>query len=299
MRSTVRSALVAAAVVCTAATLAACSDPSAPRTPTVVSDIALQGGSGGGTTTDPYTILPRTAPAPDILMRESFGMADLLRPAGGKGVLKSDLGGVSVNGFWVEYPGNKNTQWLAPDAGGQSWFFTGCSEDPAELPSPLQPYGGCVVSDWVTHPVTSYPTALMPLSSLALPSAGWEYSIDGWPAPIDSGYIAVGFTNSAAVYSNLTTSGLVWLRVTDPTHWSFPLHWELRTGSLATGQVLATGDFGFSGWNHMGLRYSPSASTVTLTFADSLVGTFPVTMGTPKYVAFEGVGVLDNFVIRR
>ena len=291
------SALTLLAVV---ATLAACSDATAPTTPLAPASIARSGGSGGGggTTVDPYSILPTTPPAPDILLRESFGAGPTVqRPASGKGTLKDSYAHTPIQGFWVEYPGAKGTQWIAPPE-GQTWRFCGGSDNAYELPSPLQqPYGGCVASEWTDAP-TTYPTALMPIT-VALPSEGYEFSMEGYPAPIDGGYIAIGFTSSGATYGNLTASGSLWLRVTDPSRFGYPLHWELRTGSLASGQLLATGDFGFAGWNHMGLRYSPAASTVTLTFADSVVGTFPVTMAPPKYLAFEGVGILDNAVLRR
>jgi hypothetical protein len=304
MRSLFSSALVTAAIAVASVTLAACGEISTPPTQLTPGNVARSGGSsgggggGGGTTTDPYSVLPTTPPAPDILVRESFAVAALQRPAGGKGDLKGAFTHVPINGFWVEYPGSKNTQWLAP-AEGQTWRFCGGGDDNTyELPSPLeQPYGGCVASEWFDTP-TSYPTALMPIT-VALPSAGYEFSMEGYPAPIAGGYIAIGFTNSAALNSNLTTSGSLWLRVTDSTRFGVPLHYELRTGSLASGQLLASGDAGASGWNHMGLRYSPTDGTVTLSFADVVVGTYPVTIATPKYLAFEGIGILDDVVLRR
>jgi hypothetical protein len=221
----------------------------------------------------------------------------LLRPAGGKGALKTTYTHTTLNGFWVEYPGNKNNAWITPDV-GQTWKFCSGSADANELPSPLQAnYGGCVASEWFDPP-TSYPTALLPIT-MALPANGYELSMDGYPAPIAGGYVAIGFTNSGTLTSNLTTNGLVWLRVVDTTRFGFPLHYELRTGSLASGRILAQGDAGFSGWNPMAIRVSPSAGTVTLTYAGSLIGTYPLTIGTPKYAAFEGIGILDNFVLRQ
>jgi len=284
------------------AALAACADSTAPAS-SIVANAAKGvsggggGGGGGGTTTPPPSILPSTPPAPDILVRESFGLADGLRPEGGNGTLKSVFGQPSLNGFWVEYPGSKDTQWIDPDV-GQTWFFTSCSADPYELPSPLQQtYTGCAVSQWNTPP-TSYPTALMPLT-VSLPSTGYELSMEGYPAPIPNAYIAIGFTNSNAVNSNLTTSGTLWLRVRDLSVGGLPLTYELRTGSLANGTVIASGTAGMAGWNQMAIRYSPAAGTVTLSFAGETVGTYPVSIPTPKYAAFEGVGVLDDFVLRQ
>ena len=287
--------LSSVALLAVVLTAAACSDAVAPTAPSsAAGGPMLRGGSDpvGGT-----SILPTTGPAPDVLMRESFGQANNLRPAGGKGVAREVYAHTTIAGFWLEYPGDKGTQWIAPNA-DQTWKFAGCSDNSYELPSPLQlPYGGCVVSEWF-DPVTSYPTALMPIT-VALPDAGYELSMEGWPAPIPGAYIAIGFTSSSALTSNLTSAGSLWLRVTDSTRFGVPLHYELRTGSLAGGQLLASGDAGAAGWNHMGLRYSPAAGTVTLSFAGAVVGTYPVAISAPRYLAFEGVGVLDNLVLRQ
>jgi hypothetical protein len=124
-------------------------------------------------------------------------------------------------------------------------------------------------------------------------------------------YIAIGFTNSGAVTSNLTSAGTLWLKVADPTGFSAPLHCELRAGSLTSGQPLASGDRGESGWNHMALRVSPTTGTVTLNFgtvgtlatgavfSDTASVTIPFTMATPKNLAFEGVGIIDGVVVRK
>jgi hypothetical protein len=257
------------------------------------------GGGGGGDTVSGVSLLPTTPPAPGILIRESFGFANGQRPAGDRGSLKGVFVHASLGGFWLEYPGTKSTQWLASGA-GQSWNFAACSADPYELPSPLQPAGvsgGCVISDWSDLPA-SYPTALMPIT-VPLPTGGYELSMEGYPARIPGGYIAIGFTSSSALSSNLTTSGSLWLRVTDTTRFGSPLHYELRTGSLTSGQVLVSGDAGAVGWNHMALRFSPTLGAVTLSFGENVIGTYPVSMSAPRYIAFEGIGVLDNLVLRQ
>jgi len=281
----------------------ACSDVAAPDQRSVPAGSSLQGGSGGGGTGGGGTVtgtnpLPTSAPAPEILMRESFGPGpDLVRPAGGKGTLKATSTHTTINGFWMEWPGSSKTQWITPET-GQTWKFCGGSADSLELPSPLQTqYNGCVASEWFDPP-TSYPTALMPIT-VALPSTGYELSMEGYPAPIAGAYVAIGFTSSGALTSNLTTSGLLWLRVTDTTHFGLPLHYELRTGSLASGQLIASGDAGYAGFNRMSLRYSPAAGTVTLKFGDDVVATYPVSIDVPRYIAFEGVGILDDLILRQ
>jgi hypothetical protein len=205
----------------------------------------------------------------------------------------------TIGGFWVEYPGSKDTQWLAPNA-DQTWKFAGCSTNALEMPSPLQSqFEGCVVSEWFDPP-TSFPTALVPIT-VALPTAGYELSMEGYPAPalVPGAYIAIGFTSSGVLQSNLTGGGSLWLRVTNPYPNGVPLHYELRTGSLAGGQLLASGDAGYAGYNPMALRYSPAAGTVTLSFGGAAIGTYPVTIPAPKYLAFEGIGVLDDLVLRK
>jgi hypothetical protein len=288
------------------ATVAACGDVAAPTSSLAPSGISRSGGSGGGggggggggTAVDGTSILPTTAPAPGILMRESFGPGpDLLRPTGGKGTAKGTSLHTTLNGFWAEWSGGRTTAWITPET-GQTWKFCGGSADPYELPSPLQTqYSGCAASEWFDPP-TSYPTALLPIT-VALPNDGYELSMEGYPAPIAGAYVAIGFTSSGAVTSNLTTSGALWLRVVDTTRFGFPLHYELRAGSLASGRILASGDAGASGWNRMAIRYSPAAGTVTLTYDGTVIGTYPFTMAAPKYAAFEGVGILDDFVLRQ
>jgi hypothetical protein len=151
-----------------------------------------------------------------------------------------------------------------------------------------------------TDAITSFPTALMPIT-FALPTNDYELSMEGYPAPIPQGYVAIGFTNSGVVNSNLTSSGALWLIVTDPTRSALgiPLHYELRAGSLTSGQLLASGDAGYRGWMHMAIRVSPTAGTVTVKFADAEAVTIPFTMPTPKYIAFEGIGILDDLVLRK
>ena len=134
---------------------------------------SASGGSGGGgtSTCDTTVVLPTTAPAPDVILRESFGVGNLLRPAGGKGCLRNVTVHPSLQGFWLEYPGNKNTAWLASST-GQQWAFCGSSDNPYEMPSPLQTtYGnGCIVSFWA-DPVVDHPAALMPFQACWIPSA--------------------------------------------------------------------------------------------------------------------------------
>ncbi|MBK7906688.1 MAG: hypothetical protein IPJ78_08985 [Gemmatimonadetes bacterium] len=288
-----------AALLAVTLILAACNDVSStsPDLSSASSSALAKGasGGGGGTTTPVPQILPTTAPAPGVLLRESFGQADLLRPHGGKGTLRETYIHTTIGGFWLEWPGSKNAQWMTPN-GDQTWKIAACTDDPYEtLPAPLQlTYGnGCISSEWFDA-VTEYPAALQPFRA---PSTAYEVSIDTWVAPIPGAYIGLGFTNSSILLSNLATSAPIWIRMTDPLDGG-DLQYELRTNGMS-GPVLATGRGGVSGWDPIALRYDPVAQTVTLRVNGETIGTYPFTMAPPRYVGFEGVGVLDNFVVRQ
>jgi hypothetical protein len=233
-------------------------------------------------------------------MRESFGLGPnftIERPAGGQGLLKVDFSEKSINGFWIEYPGSSKTQWIAPDT-GQIFEFCG-TNNTHELPSPLEPpgSGGCALSPWF-HAPTSYPTALMPIA-ITLPAAGYEMDVDVEPSPFPGAYVAMGFTNSNLLHSNLTTSGALWLRIDATADSTWRLHYQLRSGGVATGQLIASGTISnFDGLPTASLRYSTSGS-VTLAIDGQPLGTFPATLANPKYMAIEGVGGFDNLVLRQ
>ena len=246
-------------------------------------------------TPTPVNPLPQTAPAPGVLYRESFGLADLARPTGGKGVMKSTYLHTNIKGFWMEYPGSKSTQWIGPD-NGQTWNFCAATDNPYEMFSPIQVTyaNGCVASDWFDNPTTS-PTALMPVS---LPSTAYEVSFNGYPAPLPGNYLALGLTNSPAVYSNLATVGsIVLITKPAPPYMNYTLLYELRVGGL-NGTLLASGETFFDGWNQLKLRIDPVANTVGGSVNGIDLGTHPLDIGVPRYAGFEGVGIGDNFVIR-
>jgi hypothetical protein len=82
-----------AVLAATAVLATACSDIAEPVRPLAPGGIDAKGGGGagggGGTVTAPNP-LPTAAPAPGILMRESFGPGpDHVRPAGGQGTHKA------------------------------------------------------------------------------------------------------------------------------------------------------------------------------------------------------------------
>ncbi len=253
------------------------------------------GGQNPNPTPTPVNPLPQTPPAPDVLYRESFGAADLLRPTGGKGTMKETYIHTNIKSFWIEYPGSKNTQWLASDL-GQTWRFCAATANPYEMFSPIQVTyeNGCVASEWFEVPTTD-PTALMPVT---LPNTPYEVSFNGYPAPIPGKYLAIGLTNSGALYGNLAASGdVVLVTRPAPPYMNFTLLYELRAGGM-NGTLLASGETYFEGWNQLRLRIDPVAHTVGGSVNGTDLGVHPLNIGAPRYAGFEGVGIGDNFVIR-
>lgn len=261
-------------------------------------------GGGGGTnptpTPTPVNPLPQTPPAPDVIYRESFGTGnDVSRPTGSKGTMKDTYLHTPIQNFWIEYPGSKNTAWIAPGE-GQTWRFCGASINPYEMFSPVQfSFGyannGCVMSEWFDAP-TQNPTALMPFTA---PTVPYEVSINGYPAPIAGKYLALGLTNSSVTYSNLESSGDVVLFLKPvPPFQNQTLQYELRLGGK-NGTLLASGETYFDAFSQLSLRYDPVSKAVNANVNGLNLGTFPLNLGTPRYAAFEGVAMADNFLIRK
>jgi hypothetical protein len=254
------------------------------------------GGGGGGTACDTTPVLPTVAPAADIVLRESFGPANQLRPAGGKGCLKSDAVHTGIQGFWMEYPASKNNAWLASSV-GQTWKFCAASVDTNELPSPLQTNGvnGCVASEWFDA-VVDHPVALMPFTA---PANTYQLSMDGYPAPIAGAYVGIGFTDSTVLYSNLETAAKAWLRLKPGAALDgSTVIYELRLDGMS-GPLLVTGEMTSLGFNRLALRYDPLVQTISASVNDVELGAYRLAMSAPRFVGFEGVGILDNFVVRR
>ena len=265
------------------------------------------GGGGGGSTptpTPPPNPLPTTPPAPDVLYRESFGEGPYYqRPSGGKGTMKSSYIWEKIGGFWIEYPGNKNTQWMTL---GTEEGFRFCSSgdnlNPFELFSPLQVLytgdinNGCVASGF-DEPTGITPTALVPFSAPAIP---YEVSMDVAPTNFNGAYFSLGLTNSSVLRNNLeSTSSLSMIVfpgiVIDPDTNATGVTYELRSGTA----VLASGIIPDNYYNQISIRVDPVNRTVGGTVNGADIGTFPLDIGRPRYAGFEGIGIADNFVIRR
>ena len=267
------------------------------------------GGTGGGgttTTCDTTPVLPTTAPAPGIIMRESFGPgAQVMRPTGGKGCNKPDYVHTPLSGFWNEYPGNKNTVWLAAPETGQTWRFCAQSVDPFELPSPLQPttatgdvMNGCVISDWFdpAQITGELPTAIVPFKA---PATAYEASVDGWPGPILDAYVAIGFTDSTLTINNLQSAASIWLLLRpDQTLSNWVVNYEFRLNGMA-GPLVASGQVVNETFNRIAVRYDPVSQTAGASLNGVDLGSAPLVLANPpKFVGIEGVGILDNFVVR-
>jgi len=270
------------------------------------------GGGGGATNCDTTAVLPTTAPAAGIIMRESFGPGpNNVRPTGGKGCNKPDFTHTAITGFWVEYPGSQNATWLTAPESVRTWRFCAQSADPNELPSRLQPaviagdgtvagiINGCVISDWTDPqlPFDQAPAALIPTPRTA---AAFEASIDGWPAPIAGTYVALGLTDSTLTQNNLQNAAGVWLLLKQDARLdNLGLIYELRVNGM-TGPLLATGQFYSVNFNQFSVRYDPATGMIGGTVNGADLGSYPSGLvSAPKFIGFEGVGVLDNFVVRQ
>jgi hypothetical protein len=270
------------------------------------------GTGGGGTTCDTTPVLPTTAPAAGIIMRESFGPGpNVVRPTGGKGCNKPSYVHTALTGYWVEYPGSKNATWLTAPESVRTWRFCAQSEDPNELPSPLQPaviagdgttagiMNGCAISDWTdpTLPFDQAPAALIPTPRTA---GGIEALIDGWPAPIAGTYVAIGLTDSTLTVNNLKSAAGVWLLIKEgPALNNGVTLYEFRANGLS-GPLLASGEFFSVTFNQIAVRYDPLTQTAGASLNGVDLGSYPVALpAMPNFIGFEGVGILDNFVVRQ
>lgn len=273
--------------------------------PSLLMGLMLAGGAaakGGNPPPGGTNPLPDHPPAPDILMRESFGPGpDFVRPKGGKGDLRSSGLYETLGGFWIEWPGSKNNAWKTPN-GDQSWKFAGAGGNPYELPSPLQPdestMGVAYANNFDVPPGTEiYPTALVAIQPPVTP---WAVSIEAVPIQdLDrpNSYVALGLTRDGKLLlSNFTTVGLatVILRP-EPDSPTGQLRWDLRIGGASQAQGL-TDDWTY---NHLELRIDPSAGQLWAGINGSFVGPYAAPTGPISFAGFEGKGMADNFVMRR
>lgn len=251
---------------------------------------ALASGGGGTTFVNP---LPTTAPAPDVILRESFGPGpapDYSRPKGSS--LRQVFAGTGLAGFWLEYPGSKSTAWSTPDTGA-GWHFAFASLNPYEaLPSPIQPepFNGVIINNWADS-VLSFADALMPFRGV---SSRYTVSAEVYPSPLAGAYVGFGLTSSGALQSNLPAGGQIWLLLSqvapaDGMHG----YYELRIGN----QVLASGTTFIDGFTPVTITVDPAAQTVNATVEGLDLGTFSARV-TPSFIAFEGQGWADDLIVR-
>lgn len=313
MKATIQNRFGLSAIV--AAMLAACGGAGDDTASTTVQTNAareqiLKGGecsgscTGGGGTPVPGATnpLPTTAPAPGVVYRESFGPGpQTLRPKSGKGDMRSTFIGTTLGGYWIEWPGSKDTQWITP-AGEATWKFTSSISEndpignPYELPSPLEVGGmrGVVWADVTDGAATGYPAALMPVT---WPTAAWAISIEGFPQPVPGSYLALGLTDSGATLNNLAVVGKVSLELSSAPAGQSLLGWNLWLGG-SPRTLLASGTTDDMIYNRLEIRYDPQAQSLQASVNGVSTGSFSVNLGQPRYAGFEGSGTADDFVIR-
>jgi len=255
------------------------------------------GGGGGGTLCDTTPVLPALAPFPEILIRESFGPGNNARPKGDKGCNATTFTHTDINGYWVEYPGSRNTMWTAPGETSQTWRLCVVSDNIYEMPSPLQAVNnGCMVSDWF-DPVATRPTALLPFSQ---PAGPYEIHLDLWPGLGDPAYyVGFGVTESAVLDRNLESVGGLWFELGNPDVPYDHVTYNVRVNGR-TGPVLATGLVQWTPWMPVDLRYDPTSGTASASLNGVELGWwYAGPIRTPRYIGIEGVGIVDNLVVRK
>jgi hypothetical protein len=110
--------------------------------------------------------------------------------------------------------------------------------------------------------------------------------------------VALGLTSSPVTMSNFETVGDVWLSLRkQEVMVNGPLVYELRLNGQ-TGPLLATGVVDDMTWNQMVISYDPVAQVMSASLNGVTLGKYPMKLA-PRYAGFEGVGILDNFVIRK
>lgn len=253
------------------------------------------GGGGGGTTTTVANPLPTTPPAPDVILRESFGpgVSPLFaRPQGGNGNLRQVFAGTDLSGMWVEYPGSKNEQWTTPSPGA-GWDFAFASLSPYEtLPSPIQPlpFNGVAFSNWASG-TAAWPDAILPFRGIA---TRYSVSAEMYPAPLVGAYVGLGLTGSGSLQANLPAGGQIWIQLAQVAPFDgFHGRYQLMVGS----QVLTSGPVILGGFNPVTITVDPAAQTVNATVNGVDLGTW-ATRVTPSFIAFEGQGWADDLVVR-
>ena len=55
----------------------------------------------------------------------------------------------------------------------------------------------------------------------------------------------------------------------------------------------------FDSFNRLVLRYDPVAQTVSASVNGVEIGVFQQSIQTPKFIGLEGVGILDNLIVRK
>jgi hypothetical protein len=249
-------------------------------------------GGGGGTAPAPapVNVLPTTPPAPDVVLRESFGMGDQFggRPQGDKGDLRSPVSSPSLGGYWLEYPGSRNSSWAT-----SRWMFASCSLNPYEtLASPLENgvSDGCLFSEW-RDGVLAYADVLVPFQA---PATKYTVSAEMYPGFLDGAYAGFGLTTSNSLTANLPAAGEIWIQLTQAAPYD-GLHGQYAV--FNGSQVLASGYVDFNGLNPVAITVDPAAQTVTVTYDGTDLGTWALAV-TSKFIAFEGQGVADDLVVR-
>lgn len=234
------------------------------------------------------------------LFRESFAFGPTnQRPKSGKGRMTNIFLNMSISGFWVENPSNRNTTWMTLDGSGvQGWTWAAASPNPYEAPTPLDPTGTNNGIAWCqVDPGAAFEQSAL-LAPFPAPTVKFSVSGDLMPRPIVGQYTALGLTYSNALQDNFESAAAVWvrLRMNDPAD-TFNGVAEFHIYGLAGPTVSAAVPVTYNGFNHTEIIVDPVALRATATVNGVPLGTLRIPAAAPRYVGFEGSGGADNLVV--
>lgn len=110
--------------------------------------------------------------------------------------------------------------------------------------------------------------------------------------------VAIGLASSPSTESNSETRGDVWLGLRkQQVMVNGALVYELRLNGKA-GAVLANGVVDDLTWNQMVISYDPVGQVMSASLSGVSLGHYPMKLA-PKYAGFHGLGIMDNFFIRK
>jgi hypothetical protein len=119
-----------------------------------------------------------------------------------------------------------------------------------------------------------------------------------FPSFSNGNIMAVGFSTSPTLFSNLENTGQAWMLIRftdfniDDINMTVELHTNGMTGPSVSLQVFR------NVFDTLTVRYDPINHLVSGYYNDQFVGSLPYTATPVSFVGFEGEGTVDNFIVK-